>query len=211
VSLRFLYERRVEADTTFTGGAIRFTHQPATFKESTMMNAAYATTHVATWPRAGATASASRSAVAAMLTPSDILLDLDVPTKDRTLEEIAGFMGTRRGLVAGDVHACLVGRERIGSTAVGCGLAIPHARVKGLLRPIAAFVRTKLPIPFDAPDGKPVSDLFALLVPRRATETHLLLLAQVAKMFCDVSFREELRMCADVDGIHAAFARWRQP
>jgi PTS system nitrogen regulatory IIA component len=68
----------------------------------------------------------------------------------------------------------------------------------------------KIPIPFDAPDGKPVSDLFVLLVPQLATETHLSLLAEAAEMFCDVSFREELRTCAEVDGIHAAFAKWRK-
>ena len=174
-----------------------------------MMNPAYAATHVATWPRVGATASAARNAVAAILAPSDILLDLDVSTKDRALEEIARFIGTRHGLVDGDVRASLVEREKIGSTAVGCGVAIPHARVRDLIRPIAAFVRTKIPIPFDAPDGKPVSDLFVLLVPRHATETHLRILAQVAEMFFDVSFREGLRMRADVDGIHTAFAQWR--
>ena len=68
----------------------------------------------------------------------------------------------------------------------------------------------KIPIPFDAPDGKPVSDLFVLLVPQHATETHLSLLAGVAEMFCDVSFREELRACVQADRIHAAFATWRR-
>ena len=109
------------------------------------------------------------------------------------------------------MHASLAEREKIGSTAVGCGIAIPHARVKYLLRPAAAFVRMKIPIPFDAPDGKPVSDLFVLLVPQHATETHLALLAGVAEMFCDMSFREELRAGAEADRIHVAFARWRQP
>ena len=176
-----------------------------------MTNPAGAATSVATWPHQRARPSASRNAVAPILAPSDILLDLDVSTKDRALEEIARFIGARHGLVDGDVRASLAEREKVGSTAVGCGVAIPHARVKDLSRPIAAFVRTKIPIPFDAPDGKPVSDLFVLLVPRHATETHLRLLAQVAEMFIDVSFREGLRMCADVDGIHAAFAQWRQP
>ncbi len=176
-----------------------------------MLNPAYATTHFARQPCLGTTTSESWNDIAAILTPADILLDLDVPTKGRALEEIARFISTRHGLVDEDVRASLVKRETIGSTAVGCGVAIPHARVKDLLRPVAAFVRMKMPIPFDAPDGKPVSDLFVLLVPQHATEAHLLLLAQVAEMFCDVSFREGLRACTHDDGIHAAIAQWRQP
>lgn len=93
---------------------------------------------------------------------------------------------------------------------MGCGVAIPHARVKYLLYAVAAFVRMKIPIPFDAPDGKPVGDFFVLLIPQQATETHLSLLAEAAEMFCDVSFREELRICSQVDGIHAAFAKWHK-
>ena len=136
----------------------------------------------------GETGSVSRNAVAAILTPADILLDLDVPTKERALEEIARFAGARNGLPYEDVQASLVEREKIGSTGVGCGVAIPHARVRYLLYSVAAFVRTKVPIPFDAPDGKPVSDLLVLLVPQHATETHLSLLAEAAEMFCHVSF-----------------------
>jgi PTS system nitrogen regulatory IIA component len=176
-----------------------------------MLNPFYGATYVADRPRTGATRSAPRNAIAAILTPHDILLDLEAPTKERALEEIARFVGARNGLLYEDVQASLVEREKIGSTGVGCGVAIPHARVKYLLYPVAAFVRMKIPIPFDAPDGKPVSDLFVLLVPHLATETHLSLLAEAAEMFCDVSFREELRTCAQVDGIHAAFAKWRKP
>ena len=108
------------------------------------------------------------------------------------MEEIARVVGERHGLHAVDVYASLVERERIGSTALGCGVAMPHARVKGLARPVAAFVRTRLAIPFDAPDVKPVTDVLVLLVPRQATDEHLLLLAQAAEMFCDHSFREDL-------------------
>ena len=176
-----------------------------------MLNPAYATIPAATRFHLGAMAGASRNAVAAILTPTDILLDLDVPTKAHALEEIARFIGARHGLLGGKVHASLVEREQIGSTAIGQGVAIPHARVKGLFRPIAAFVRMKFAIPFDAPDGKPVSDMLVLLVPRHATDTHLHLLAQAAEMFCDVSFREGLRICVQAAGVHAAFTQWRQP
>ena len=175
-----------------------------------MLNPACSTTPVANAPRLVATASESRNALAAILTPGDLLLDLDVPTKNRALQEIARFVGARHGLPERTVYASLVGREAVGSTALGCGVAVPHARVKGLSRPIAVFVRMKFAIPFDAPDGKPVSDMFVLLVPQQATDAHLLLLAEVAAMCCDPAFREDLRTCAEPADVHAAFARWRQ-
>ncbi len=176
-----------------------------------MLYSAYTTPPVATVACLDTSGSTQRDPIAEILTPADILLDLDEPTKERALEAIARFVAARHGFVEESVHASLVKREKIGSTAVGCGIAIPHARVKYLLRPAAAFVRMKIPIPFDAPDGKPVSDLFVLLVPQHATETHLSLLAGVAEMFCDMSFREAMRACGDADRLHAAFATWRRP
>ena len=174
-----------------------------------MLNPACPTTPVATRLRPGATVSTSRNAIAAILNPSDVLLDLDVPTKKRALEDISRFVGARHGLVDDEVYASLVEREEIGSTALGQGFAIPHARVPGLSRAIAAFVRTEIPIPFDAPDGKPVSDMLVILVPQHATDAHLMLLAQAAEMFCDVSFRERLRASVDAAEVHATFAQWR--
>ena len=174
-----------------------------------MLNPACSTTHVANAPRLVATASESRNALAAILTPGDLLLDLDVPTKNRALQEIARFVDARHGLPERTVYASLVGREAVGSTALGCGVAVPHARVKGLSRPIAVFVRMKFAIPFDAPDGKPVSDMFVLLVPQQATDAHLQLLAEVAAMCCDPAFREDLRNCAEPAEVHATFAQWR--
>jgi PTS system nitrogen regulatory IIA component len=85
-------------------------------------------------------------------------------------------------------------------------MAIPHARIKGLQQAVAAFVRTRLPIPFDAPDGKPVSEIVVLLVPERATEQHLNLLAWIAQLFADPHFRERLRMCTDAAAVQRLFA-----
>ncbi len=175
-----------------------------------MLNSAYATALGTTRRRHSATASAPRNAIAAILTPADIVLDVDVPTKNRAFEEIARFIAAPHGLVDGEVQASLVERERIGSTGLGHGIAIPHARVRGLTQPIAAFIRLKLAIAFDAPDDKPVSDILCLLVPRHATDAHLLLLAEVAEMFCDKSFREHLRSCGNAAEVHAAFARSRR-
>jgi PTS system nitrogen regulatory IIA component len=164
---------------------------------------------VAASVRRDVTASPARYAIAAVLSPDDILLDLAAYSKQRAFEDISRLVAARHGLPEEHVLASLLEREKIGSTALGQGFAIPHARVAALSRPIAAFVRTEMPIPFDAPDGKPVSDLLVLLVPQRATEAHLLLLAEAAEMFCDVSFRERLRGCVDSAAVHSAFAQWR--
>jgi PTS system nitrogen regulatory IIA component len=160
-------------------------------------------------PSRGTPAARPRNALAALMQPVDVLFNLDAATKARALEDVARFIGARHGLDAADVHAGLREREKLGSTALGRGVAIPHARVKGLAQPIAAFVRTRLAIPFDAPDGKPVGDLLVLLVPQAATDEHLQLLAQAAAMFCDPPFRERLQRCTDACDVHAAFMQWR--
>ena len=176
-----------------------------------MLNQSCARIPSTAMPRDEAPRCAPRNLIAAMLTPADIVLDVDLPTKARVLEAVARQLAARHGLSDRAVLSSLVERERIGSTALGCGVAIPHARVKGLGGPVAAFVRMQVPLEFDAPDGKPVSDILVLLVPHHATEAHLLLLAEVAEMFSDASFREELRRCGDAAQVHLAFTAWRRP
>ena len=151
-----------------------------------MLNPVSSSIAVTAGVRRDVTSSPARNAIAAVLRQDDILVDLAACSKERAFEDIARFVAAQRGLPREDVLASLLEREEIGSTALGQGFAIPHARVPGLLRPIAAFVRMEIAIPFDAPDGKPVSDLLVLLVPQRATDAHLLLLAEAAGMFCDV-------------------------
>ena len=147
-----------------------------------------------------------RRALASILTPADVLLDVDSPTKRRALQEIARFVAARHGLIESDIHASLVEREKVGSTGLGCGIAIPHARVTGLSRPVAVFVRTKDPIEFGAPDDKPVSEILVLLVPPQAADEHLQLLAEVAEMFSDRKLRESLRTRVDAQAVHALLA-----
>jgi PTS system nitrogen regulatory IIA component len=146
--------------------------------------------------------------VAQLLSPEDILLDLDVSSKKRVFEEVGRLLEQRHGLAQTQVIDSLSAREKLGSTGLGQGVALPHARIKHLGHAMAAFVRLKLPIPFEAPDGKPVSEILVLLMPEHATEEHLQLLAEVAQMFCDRSFREQLRMGVDAEGVCHAFADW---
>src|SRR5262249_49567395 len=114
--------------------------------------------------RFNAATSESRSPLATILTPADVLLDVEVATKDEALREAARFVGGRHGFSAAAIHARLMARERIGSTALGYAVAVPHAHVDGVVRPIAAFIRTRTEIPFDAPDNAGVTDMLVLIV-----------------------------------------------
>ena len=99
-------------------------------------------------------------------------------------------------------------REQLGSTGVGHGVAIPHARMSQCGAAAGVFVRTKDPIPFDAPDSKPVSVFLGLIVPNMANERHLQLLATAASMLSDRAFREKLRSCTDPAALRELLAAW---
>ena len=156
-------------------------------------------------------ASRRENSVAKLLAVGNILLDVEAPTRDGVFASVAKSIGARCGLCAQDIVAGLSEREALGSTVLGQGVALAHARLKGITYPIAAFVRPPWAIPFAAPDGKPVSSLFVLLVPENATEEHLELLAQAAGMFSDKAFRDRLNGCVTAAEILAAFARWQFP
>ena len=146
--------------------------------------------------------------IAPLLAPECIRINLDANTRSRLFEEVGQLFAAHAGLDATRVVESLAARENLGSTGLGQGFALPHARVKGLRQPLAAFVRLSLPIPFDAPDGKPVSELLVLLVPEQATEAHLQLLADAAQMFGDRRFRDHLRNQNDAASVVQAFADW---
>jgi PTS system nitrogen regulatory IIA component len=146
--------------------------------------------------------------VGELLQIDDICLDVDVSSKDQLLEKIAELLARRYRLAAAEVFASLAEREQLGSTGLGHGVAIPHARMKRLSSAAGAFFRTRFPIPFDAPDGRPVSNVLALLVPATATEKHLQLLANAASMFGDRSFRSQLRHCARPSEVKALLDEW---
>ena len=143
-----------------------------------------------------------------LLTLDDIRLDLDVSNKAQLLEHIATLLAARHSLSKTVVLESLMGREQLGSTGVGHGVAIPHARMSQCVAAVAVFVRTKSAIPFDAPDGKPVSVFLGLIVPNKANERHLQLLATAAGMLSDRSFRDKLKTCADPSAVSALLAAW---
>ena len=116
------------------------------------------------------------------------------------------------GLPGGAVNAALLKREAAGSTGVGEGVALPHARAPGLDRLRGVFLRLDAPVPFDAVDDQPVDLIFALLVPAEGTGVeHLQALAKVARLLRRPDIREQLRKAQTADAIHALLARDSQP
>ena len=146
--------------------------------------------------------------IAPLLLESNILLDAEAATKKRLFEQIAQLFEQHAQLSPSVVFDSLTARERLGSTGLGQGIAIPHGRIKGLKQALGAFIRPHQPIPFDAPDGRPVAQVFALLVPEHATEEHLQLLSELAQMFSDKAFREQLATTTEPSALHAMFTNW---
>ena len=130
-----------------------------------------------------------------ILPVSHIILDAEISSKKRLFECVAQLFAEQSGLSQTEVFDCLIARERLGSTALGQGVAMPHGRHAGVPAATGAFVRLKTPIEFDAPDNKPVSLVFVLLVPEAATSEHLQLLGHLAGLFNEKSVREALHSC----------------
>jgi nitrogen PTS system EIIA component len=148
---------------------------------------------------------AENDSIAHLLAQDHVLLGLDAADRESLFVRIGRFCERCFGLPAETVIAGLEAREALGSTALGQGVAVPHGQIKGLRRAITLYVRPATPIPFDAPDGHPVSDVIVILVPEAANGTHLHLLADVAQHFCDHHFREQLHACADAQAVRQLF------
>lgn len=129
-----------------------------------------------------------------LLSPERIRCDVHSSSKKRLLELISEELARNSDeLSKREIFESLCARERLGSTGLGKGVAIPHGRVKGTRHVEVSFFRLRKPLPFDAVDGEPVDLLFALAVPEDCSEDHLKLLAQVAELFSDPELLQELR------------------
>ena len=146
------------------------------------------------------------SRLADLLIPENVLLDLDVGNKRRLFEVIALESELRYDLTPTVTIESLLARERLGSTGLGQGIAIPHGRIRGLEHAIGYFARPRTPIIFQAPDGQPVREIFVLLVPEAATDEHLQILSELAQRFSNRSFRDALAAATDPVAIHTMFA-----
>ena len=148
------------------------------------------------------------SLLSKLLPVANVILDLDVTSKKRVFEHVGLLFENALGVGRGHVFDALFARERLGSTGLGHGIAIPHGRIKGLREAAGAFVRTRVPIPFEAPDGNPVQLIFVLLVPEKATDLHLQILSELAQMFSDKEMRAQLTALTDARDVQRVISEW---
>jgi PTS system nitrogen regulatory IIA component len=151
---------------------------------------------------------AAMNLIANLLPPTNIVVDLEVGSKKRVFEQAGLLFENNQGIGRSDVFDSLFTREKLGSTALGQGIAIPHGRIRGMREARGAFLKLKTPIPFDAPDARPVHLIFVLLVPERATDLHLQILSELAQMFCDKELRKKLSETRDPAVIHKLITQW---
>jgi PTS system nitrogen regulatory IIA component len=147
--------------------------------------------------------------LASILSVAQVLVHVDASSKKRVFEEAGLLFENLHGLSRALVTDSLFSRERLGSTGLGHGVAIPHGRIKGLKAPMAAVFQLAQPIAFDAPDEQAVSLLIFLLVPEAATQKHLEILSEIAELLSDASLREKLATSADAADLHGLIANWR--
>ncbi|QYZ66379.1 MAG: PTS sugar transporter subunit IIA [Gammaproteobacteria bacterium (ex Lamellibrachia satsuma)] len=127
---------------------------------------------------------------------------IEASSKKRVLEELGQRLaGEIPALTQDMVFDSLLQRERLGSTGLGRGIALPHARMPQVRNAIGAFIQLQGGVDFDAVDGQPVDLAFAMLVPEEATEVHLQLLAKLAAMFSDAGFCDKLRKTETAEDI----------
>jgi PTS system nitrogen regulatory IIA component len=149
------------------------------------------------------------SLVAKLLPLDHVVTDLQVSSKKRLFEQAGLLFENHHGLARSMVFDSLFAREKLGSTGLGQGVAIPHGRIKGLKEALGCFIRLPQPVPFEAPDGSPVSLVFVLLVPEKATEKHLQILSELAQMFSDKPLREAMLQAADAAALHGLITAWQ--
>lgn len=147
--------------------------------------------------------------LASILSAEQVLVRVDVSSKKRAFEEAGLLFENLHGLSRALVTDSLFSRERLGSTGLGHGVAIPHGRIKGLKAPMAAVFQLASPIAFDAPDEQSVALMIFLLVPEAATQKHLEILSEIAEMLSDVALRDKLTQSQDAVALHQLIAQWQ--
>jgi len=146
-----------------------------------------------------------------IITPERILCHVQATSKKRSLEYFSKLLATESTLTSHEIFDSLLARERLGSTGLGKGVAIPHARVALNHVTLAAFLQLEKGIDFDAIDKQPVDLLFALMVPENSTQEHLKILAQLASMFSDAEFRRKIRETDDCFEKFNLLTGWQPP
>jgi nitrogen PTS system EIIA component len=147
--------------------------------------------------------------LASILPPAQVLVHVDATSKKRAFEEAGLLFEHLHGLSRALVTDSLFSRERLGSTGLGHGVAIPHGRIKGLKAPMAAVFQLANPIGFDAPDDQAVNLLIFLLVPEAATQKHLEILSEIAELLSDASLRAKMAGSTDASQLHTVISQWQ--
>jgi len=138
-----------------------------------------------------------------LLSPEDVMIDVRAPNKPLLLQELAAKAAISLGLRVDQVGPYLLKREELGSTGIGDGVAIPHARLPDLQRPFGLMAKLKVPIEFDAIDGHSVDIVFVLLLPANTENGQLGALALVARTLRSSEIRDRLRRAKDASGLHS--------
>jgi PTS system nitrogen regulatory IIA component len=140
--------------------------------------------------------------LADLITPERTSADVEAGSKKRALEALSALLaGSITNMTGDEVFSGLIDRERLGSTGIGHGVAIPHGRMRHADKALAAFVRLQHPVEFDSIDNQPVDLVIGLLVPEHYTDEHLAILANLAELFGDDLFCERIRAAQTDDEI----------
>ena len=148
--------------------------------------------------------------LAQILTKENIRISLKATSKKRVFEQASLIFESRCNIARSKIFNSLFSREKLGSTGLGNGIAIPHGRLEGLKKSVAVILCLDVPIPFDAIDGKAVDLLIFLLVPTSSSKAHLEILAEVANMLSDNKFINELRYSTSTDQLYNEICSWVQ-
>jgi len=147
--------------------------------------------------------------ITSLLSPDRVVCRDDIGSKKRLLEQLAELLGSSsQSLPQQAIYESLINREKLGSTGLGKGVALPHGRLAALQQPVWAFIRVEPPIDFDASDGEPVDLVFSLLVPEESTEEHLQVLSTIAEIFSDPAICIALRNCQTDKCLLDLLAQW---
>ncbi|BCO29102.1 nitrogen regulatory protein [Rhodoferax lithotrophicus] len=147
--------------------------------------------------------------LASILSAAQVQVQVDISSKKRAFEEAGLLFENLHGLSRALVTDSLFSRERLGSTGLGHGVAIPHGRIKGLKSPMAAVFQLARPIAFEAPDELPVGLMIFLLVPEAATQKHLEILSEIAEMLSDSQLRDKMSASTQADELHQLIINWQ--
>jgi len=139
--------------------------------------------------------------ISALLSPQRIFLDTEISSKKKLLQLIANIVADQTRLSESSIYNNLLNRERLGSTGLGHGFAVPHARLENLDKTIGCLFRLKEPVNFEAPDNQPVDLVFTIIIPQEATEEHLMILSSLARIFSQTDVCEAIRGATSRDEI----------